>query len=306
MTGRIRFGIAFLHLDDWSRILERAERCEALGFDAVWIPDHFVFPWDPTRPWLDAWSLLAGLAARTHRIQLGSMVTHAVFRNPAVLARAAMTVDRMSDGRLQLGIGTGASDHDWTMTGAGKPWPFGERVDRFKEAVEIVDGLLRGTLNTYTGHYYQVVDASLAPGPAQLPRPRLVIGAGGSRMVKLAARYADAWVTEGAFRELSSTWSDATIVDVLRIARQRSELLSEEALAQGRDPATIGRVFATGFCPGSERPWQSVEAFEELVGRFHELGFDEFVLLEPGPDEWATFERTVSSFIPGGPLTSLR
>lgn len=271
----LRIGMAFLDLGDWDRVVERVEQFEALGIEAVWVADHFVFPWDPTRPWLDAWSLLAGLAARTHRIRLGSMVTHCIFRNPAVLARTAMTVDQMSGGRLELGMGTGASDYDWTMTGAGKPWPFGERVDRFKEVVDIVDGLLRGTLNTYTGHYYRVSDACLMPGPVQLPRPRLIIGAGGPRMIKLAARYADAWVTEGAYRDLWGT--DATISDVLRITRERSDLLNEEATALGRDPATIARIFATGFCPGAERPWQSVTAFDDLVGQFQELGFNEFV-----------------------------
>lgn len=298
MTRRIRLGMAFLHLDDWTRIAERVERYETLGFDAVWIADHFVFPWDPTQPWLEAWSLLAGLAARTHRIRLGSMVTHAVFRNPAVLARTAMTVDRMSGGRLELGIGTGSSDHDWTMTGAGKPWPSGERVDRFSEVVQIVDGLLRGTLHTYAGRYYQVADASLLPGPVQQPRPRLVIGASGPRMVKLAARYADAWVTEGAYRELWGSWSDATLNDVLRITRQRSELLNIEATALRRDPSTIGRIFNAGFAPGAEKPWQSVDAFEELVGRFTDLGFDEFVFLEPEPDEWAVFEQVVNRVMP--------
>jgi len=147
MTGQIRFGIALFHLDDWSRIVERVERYEALGVDAVWIADHFAFPWDPARPWLDAWSLLAGLAAWTNRIRVGSMVTHAIYRNPAVLARTAMTVDQMSGGRLELGMGTGASDYDWSMTSGARPWSFAERVNRFAEVVEIVDGLLRGTLS---------------------------------------------------------------------------------------------------------------------------------------------------------------
>ena len=127
-----------------------------MGLDSAWVADHFVFPWDPTGPWLEAWSLLGGLAARTRRIQLGTMVSHVIYRNPAVLARTAMTVDRMSNGRLQFGLGTGASDYDWRLTGSGEPWPFAERVDRFVEAIEIVDGLLRGTMTTYQGRYYQV------------------------------------------------------------------------------------------------------------------------------------------------------
>jgi alkanesulfonate monooxygenase SsuD/methylene tetrahydromethanopterin reductase-like flavin-dependent oxidoreductase (luciferase family) len=275
--------------DAWPKVVERVERYEALGFDAVYVPDHFVFPWDPAQPWLDGWSLLAGLAARTGWIRLGTLVTHVVYRNPAVLARAAMTVDQISGGRLELGIGTGASDHDWWMTSGAEPWPFAERVDRFAEAVEIVDGLLRGSPHTYAGRYYRITDAVLAPGPIQRPRPRLIVGAVGPRMVKLAARYADAWVTEGMSCELWGT--KATLRDVLRIARERAALLSEEARVLGRDPDSIGRIFLAGFSPGTEAPWASPAAFEDIVSRYRELGFNEFVFPEPEADEWTRFER---------------
>jgi alkanesulfonate monooxygenase SsuD/methylene tetrahydromethanopterin reductase-like flavin-dependent oxidoreductase (luciferase family) len=109
----VRFGMTFVHQDNWDRIVEHAERYEVMGLDSVCVADHFVFPWDPTPPWPEAWSLLSGLAARTRRIQLGTMVSHVIYRNPAVLARTAMTVDRISNGRLQLGLGTAASDYDW-------------------------------------------------------------------------------------------------------------------------------------------------------------------------------------------------
>jgi alkanesulfonate monooxygenase SsuD/methylene tetrahydromethanopterin reductase-like flavin-dependent oxidoreductase (luciferase family) len=146
----LRFGMTFLRQDNWDRVVEQVERYEAMGLDSAWVADHFVFPWDPTGPWLEAWSLLGGLAARTHRIQLGTMVSHVIYRNPAVLARTAMTVDRISNGRLQLGLETGASEYDWRLTGSVAPLPFAERVDRFVEAIEIVDGLLRGTMTTLT------------------------------------------------------------------------------------------------------------------------------------------------------------
>jgi alkanesulfonate monooxygenase SsuD/methylene tetrahydromethanopterin reductase-like flavin-dependent oxidoreductase (luciferase family) len=288
--------MTFLRQDAWPRVAERVERYEALGIDAVWIADHFVFPWDPAQPWLEGWSLLAGLAARTRRIRLGSMATHVVYRNPAVLARTAMTVDRISGGRLCVGIGAGASAHDWAMTRGREPWPAGERVARFAEAVEIVDGLLRGALDSYEGRYYRVAGAVMAPGPIQQPRPRLVIAANGPRMVKLAARYGDAWVTEGAFHELRG--GGETIRDVVRIARERAELLNEEAAALGRDAGTIGRIFLAGFAPGATAPWASPAAWQEIVGRFLDLGFDEFVFPEPQAHEWTVFERVVAEAIP--------
>jgi hypothetical protein len=184
----LRFGMTFLRQDNWDCVVEQVERYEVMGLDSAWVADHFVFPWDPTCPWLEAWSLLGALAARTRRIQLGIMVSHVIYRNPAVLARTAMTVDRISNGRLQLGLGTGASEYDWRLTGCGEPGPFAERVDRFVEAIEIVDGLLGGTMTAYQGRFYQVQDACRAPGPVQQPRPRLLVTAGGQRMVKLAAR----------------------------------------------------------------------------------------------------------------------
>lgn len=158
-----------------------------------------------------------------------------------------MTVDRISSGRLELGIGAAASAYDWTMTSGAAPWLQTERVARFTEAVEIVDGLLRGTLGSYAGQYYQIAEAALAPGPVQQSRPRLVIAAGGPRMVKLAARYADAWVTEGAYRELWGTRT--TLADVERITRERAALLSEEASELGR----IRRPSAGSSWPASRR-----------------------------------------------------
>jgi len=243
-----RLSITPIRFGDWTDFTGRVARYEALGFDTVWIPDHFVFPWDPSQPWFDGWAALAALAALTTRIRIGSMVTHVAFRNPAVLARTAMTVDQISNGRLELGFGLGASGYDWTMPSGIDPWPMGERVERLIEALAIVDGLLRGSLSTYRGRYYRVEGAVLAPGPVQRPRPRLVLAASGPRMVKLAARHADAWATEGWFRELPG---DATPTDVLRLAGDRCRLLVEEATALGRNAAEVGRIFVAGFGPAS-------------------------------------------------------
>ena len=295
--GPLRFGMTFVRQDDWERIVERVERYEVMGLDSAWVADHFVFPWDPTRPWLEAWSLLGGLAGRTRRIQLGTMVSHVIYRNPAVLARTAMTVDRISNGRLQLGLGTGASDYDWRLTGSGEPWPPAERVDRFVETIEIVDGLLRGTLSTYRGRYYQVTDAVLAPGPVQRPRPRLLVAAGGRRMVKLAARFGDAWATECAyFGEMAD--KQPTAADVLRLTDDRVQLLEDEARRLGRDPSMIGRTLVAGFSAATDLPWVSIDAWHDLVGRFRELGFDEFIFPEPESHEMAVFEHVVATEMP--------
>ena len=296
MTQEPRFGVLILQNAPWPAILERAGRYEAAGLDAVWVADHFVHYADPTGPWLEAWTLLAGLATRTSRIRLGPLVSHAIYRNPAILARQAMTVDQLSGGRLELGLGTGASDYDWRIACGAEPWPFPERVERFGEAVEIVDRLLRGETTTYDGRYYRVADGTLAPGPLQRPRPPLTVAASGPRMVRLAARYADAWVTEGNYRDL---WGHGpTADDVLRLTRERGELLSAAVAAVGRDPGAIRRAFLAGFSPGLEAPWGSADAFADFVGRYREIGCAEFILPEPSAEEAAVFEQVTRDVIP--------
>jgi alkanesulfonate monooxygenase SsuD/methylene tetrahydromethanopterin reductase-like flavin-dependent oxidoreductase (luciferase family) len=290
-----RFGILVLPDAPWPAIVERVRRYEALGFDSAWIADHFVSPWNPSGPWFECWSLLGALAAQTNRIRLGPLVSHPVYHNPALLARQALTVDHVSGGRLALGLGAGASGYDPPMTG-GAWWPPAERVGRFRELVEIVDRLLRDEVTTYHGRYYRVTEAAMAPGPLQRPRPPLTIAASGPRMLKIAARFADAWNTEGAFAELYQ--QHARPEDVRRLVRERSEFLNEQAAAIGRDPGTIRRSFLFGFGPAPETPWASADAFEHAVGRYREIGCTEFIFPEPGVEERAVFERVVHELIP--------
>lgn len=296
MAQALHFGVLVLPDTPWPEILERTERYEAAGLDSVWVADHFVHYANPTGPWLECWTLLAGLATRTSRIRLGPLVSHAIYRNPAILARQAMTLDQLAGGRLELGLGTGASDYDWRIACGQEPWPFAERVERFGEAVEIVDRLLRGEASTYEGRHYRVADATLQPGPVQRPRPPLTVAASGARMVRLAARYADVWITEGNYREL---WGrNATAADVLRLTRERGEVLSEAAAALGREPGAIRRAFLAGFSPGLDRPWASDDAFRDFIGRYREIGCSLFILPEPSIGETPIFERITRDTIP--------
>jgi len=141
-ANRLHIGIGVDQNLPWPTLIERWRLIEALGFDSIWDFDHFNQPSRPDGPYLEAWTLLAGIATHTSRVRIGVLVSSNTFRHPALLAKQAVTLDHMSGGRLEVGIGAGwfVPEHD--AFGLYFPPP-GERVSRFREAVEIVDRLLR-------------------------------------------------------------------------------------------------------------------------------------------------------------------
>jgi alkanesulfonate monooxygenase SsuD/methylene tetrahydromethanopterin reductase-like flavin-dependent oxidoreductase (luciferase family) len=131
MPEKVRFGIFRPQLYPWPRMKQEADKIETLGFDSLWIADHFVSPYSTTADWFECWALLGALAASTERIRLGTGVTHVVYRNPAILARSALTVDHISNGRLDFGMGVGGGgDYNFAMTGTPAQ-STRERVDRW-------------------------------------------------------------------------------------------------------------------------------------------------------------------------------
>ncbi len=135
--------------------VERWRLFEELGFDSVWLCDHFIQPSRPRGPYFEGWTLLAALATCTSRIRIGVLVSSNTFRHPALLAKQAVTVDHVSGGRLELGIGAGWYVPEHRAFGIEFPEPF-ELVGRFGEAVEVIDLLLRQEITTYTGRYYRL------------------------------------------------------------------------------------------------------------------------------------------------------
>ena len=264
---KIRFGIWTPQVTPWPEIAERWQHFETLGFDSVWVVDHFVNPYQSTGPWFECWTLLAALAARTTTIRVGTLVTSIIYRNPALLARQAITVDHISQGRLELGIGaTSALDVSHGMTGV-KVWDARERVERFRETIEIVDQMLRSEVTTYKGHYYQVNAAEMHPAPIQQPRPPLTIAAHGPKTLKIAATYGDSWST--------LVGGGSTSREAIELTRQRIDMLNEYAVEVGRDPNSITRSLAVGWTP--DRPFDSLDSFYEFVGSYREVGINEFV-----------------------------
>lgn len=287
MTQPLRFGLVIPQLVPWPAMVERFRFTEDLGFDSAWVVDHFVNPVRHDGRWFEGWTMLAALATQTRRVRLGALVTSISYRNPAVLAKEALTVDHISGGRLELGLGAGGQPQDHTMTGS-EPWPPAERVARFREFVTAVDALLRNgdEATTYAGQYYRVRDALMTPGPVQRPRPPLTIGAGGPRMLRIVAAYADTWNTSatGGTGRRAGELSEHEAVEGVR---RRNGLLDEACAAIGRDPRAIRRSLLAGGGSSPGDPWVSVEAFRDFTGRYRAAGIDEFLFYYPSRLEMA-------------------
>ena len=173
--------------EEWVAIAETAERC---GYEALFRSDHYLSVMsDGRRDALDAWATLAGLAALTSTLRLGTLVSPATFRHPAVLAKNAVTVDQISGGRLELGIGAGWNEGEHEAYGFELP-PMRERFDRFAEQVEIVHGLLSEGEFAFEGRFYRLAGVDSYPKPVHGQVPIVLGGRAGPRAAALAARFA--------------------------------------------------------------------------------------------------------------------
>ncbi len=163
-------------------------RCERLGYHSVWLDDHLMFGKTPVP---ECWTTLAALSSITTRIRLGTMVSCNGFRNPSLLAKMASTIDVISNGRLEFGIGAGAQRDEHVAYGVSFPEPRA-RVSRLKEAVEIMKKMWTEEKASYQGRYYRINGAVCEPKPLQKPHPPITIGGGGEKLtLKVTAQFAD-------------------------------------------------------------------------------------------------------------------
>jgi len=236
----VQVGQQFASWDDIVRIFREAE---ALGYDAAYTYDHFMaVMMDPYEPCLEAWTSLAALAALTRRIRLGVLVTGNTYRHPAVLAKMATTVDVVSGGRLDLGIGAGWFEPEHRALGI----PFrtaGARCDMLDEALAVIRALWTEREASFAGRYYQLDRAIAEPKPAQRPHPPILVAATGERkMLRIVARHADIWNGFGS----------------PEVARRKIGVLAEHCRAVGRDVDAIEKSLLLpahiGDDPGAWEP----------------------------------------------------
>jgi alkanesulfonate monooxygenase SsuD/methylene tetrahydromethanopterin reductase-like flavin-dependent oxidoreductase (luciferase family) len=207
-------------------ILERAAIADELGIHSLWLYDHFYSPGLPARDSLEGWTLASYILARTQRLRVGHLVLCANFRHPALLAKMATTLDVLSDGRLEIGLGSGSVELEHQQ--AGLPWgTAAERWERLEETLEIVSQMMTQEVTSFEGRHFQISDLPNRPGPVQRPRPPIHVGGvGPRRTLPLVAKYADVWSipTYGL-----ADWEASQSV------------LDTECERIGRDPATIRR-----------------------------------------------------------------
>jgi F420-dependent oxidoreductase-like protein len=228
------------------------------GFDHCWCMDHLAtLGARDDGPIFEAWTLLAGMAVATSRTRIGCMVTGNTYRHPAVLAKAAVTVDHLSGGRLEFGLGAGWAENEHTMLGL----PFGTRGDRadwLEEACQVIRSLWTQERTSFDGGCYQLDEAVAEPKPVQQPYPPIWIGGSGrQRTLRITARYADVWNAAGG--------SPGEVAEV-------SAVLDQRCAEIGRDPAEIRRSVQL-------RVPEANDELLRLVESYHAAGVTEVVLI---------------------------
>jgi alkanesulfonate monooxygenase SsuD/methylene tetrahydromethanopterin reductase-like flavin-dependent oxidoreductase (luciferase family) len=258
----------------WPRIHAYAQHAEAVGLDSIWLADHllFRFPDEPTTGIHEAWTILSALAATTTRVEVGTLVLCLEFRNPALVAKMAVTADEVSGGRLVLGLGAGWHDPEYEAFGI----PLDHRVGRFEEGLRIVAPLLRGESVTIDGRWHHARDAILTPPPGR--RVPILVAAKGPRMLRLTARHADAWNTAWYGRP------DERLAAALAGLDRALDL-------EHRDPGEVARTVGVVIRdrdqpqPAEGRPMAfegRVDAIARLLDEYAALSVDELtVWLEP-------------------------
>jgi probable F420-dependent oxidoreductase len=252
-------------------LLEDVRAAERAGWHGVWLADHYMPNTGDTTPargdTYECWALLPAMAAVTDRMRIGTLVSPTSVHHPALLAKRASTIDRLCGGRMVLGLGAGWQINEHHAYGIELEPP-GKRVNRFEEAIAIVRSMLSEESTTFHGSCYDISDAPCDPKPIQSPLP-ILVGSRGPRMLRITARHADEWNTWGTPEQAAA--SRAALIEAC-----------EEA---GRDAGTMWTsvnalidLDGSPAAPGRPTIFGSAQQLADELGRYAELGFDEFIV----------------------------
>ena len=257
MPHPLRFGLKLSGQDTTIEALRHVwQIADEGGFDHVWDFDHLasIGGGGPDRPIYEGWALQAAMAEATQRVRIGCLVTGNTYRNPALLAKTAVTVDHLSGGRLEFGIGAAWAEVEHQMYGMPG---LDHRVGRLSESLQIIKSLFTEERTNFDGRYYRMTDAIANPKPLQKPYPPFWIGASGATTIRLVARHADVWNIAGG--------------DPERV-RELTEMLTDACGAVGRDPGEIRHSIQFSW------DGQTRNELIELSGKYLELGVTEQVV----------------------------
>ncbi|HEY7131151.1 MAG TPA: TIGR03560 family F420-dependent LLM class oxidoreductase [Candidatus Limnocylindrales bacterium] len=259
----------------WQRTVALATQAEELGFESLWVFDHFTTTPEPTDEMtFESFTVLSALAALTRRVRLGHMVVCAGFRNPALAAKLCSTLDVVSGGRFELGIGAGWKEDEWEAYGYGFP-PIGERMDAFGDALEVITRMFGPGRATYEGRHARVRGAINLPKGIQQPRIPVIVGGNGERRTAgYAIRYAD----ELNYVFLAPEEIAGRMVEI----RRRCE-------DEGRDPSTL----RFSQYVRDEEVRHAGQARVDLIGSLAEVGLDRLVAF---PTRWSPTEEAQAAF----------
>jgi F420-dependent oxidoreductase-like protein len=277
VTHPLRFGLKLSGQDTTIEALRAVWRiADESGFDHVWDFDHLASIGDggPDRPIFEGWTLQAAMAEATKRVRIGCLVTGNTYRNPALLAKSAVTVDHLSGGRLEFGIGAAWAQIEHEMYGfAG----LDHRVGMLSESLRIIRSLWTEERTNFEGRYYRFKDAIGNPKPIQKPHPPMWIGASGPSTLRLVARYADVWNISGGAPDR---------------VKELTSVLEEACLAVGRNPSEIRRSIQFDW-NGDDR-----RQLVELCAQYLELGVTEQVVYIRGGTPPVALAEKIAEALP--------
>ena len=224
MPGKIEFGLFTPQAGmSYKAMLDRAVNIERLGYHSLWLVDHFWNRGVPDADVLECTTMMSALCARTEKLRIGSLVLCNSFRNPALLAKALATIDNVSNGRLEVGLGAGWMDEEYRAYGYEFP-SMGTRLRQLEEGVQILKAMFTAKKSSFQGRYYTVADAYNNPQPVQKPHPPITIGGSGEKvMLRIVAKYADRWNCPAGYRSFE----------------QKLGVLKQHCQAVGRDINSI-------------------------------------------------------------------
>ena len=254
----MRFGIKTVpEHTSWGDMLDVWRAVDEIElFETAWNFDHF-YPiiGDGDGPCLEAWVTLSALAQATSRIRIGCMVNGVPYRHPALVANMAASLDIVSGGRLELGLGAGWNEQETEAYGIDL-LPMGQRMDRFEEAVEVVDSLLSNEFTTFRGKYFQLEQARCEPKGPQQPRPPIVIGgAGEKRTLRIAARFAQHWNISFVTPDQFIKKNEILLTHCESVGRDSSLITRSVQITSGtdQDPAEVADDAAALFAAGVDK-----------------------------------------------------